>query len=256
MTKTLEDRLNTLDVGLLEQIESQTSADDKRSLLALHAASRDAFGGFTYLEIGSYLGGSLQSFIADPMCRGIISIDRRPPVVVDERLAEGVRYPHNSTERMLTLLGQVSNADLTKLRTIEDSVADIPPSEISPAPRLCFIDGEHTNSAALSDAEFCRSVLHLPGLIAFHDSSTVSLAISRFLSGGGGIAYTMRGGIFVVEFGGDRIFHHPLVRCMVPNALGWRLANRIGVANLVAARPVERMRRRIRLRTRLRGMRN
>jgi Methyltransferase domain len=254
VTKTLEDRLNTLDLSLFEQIESQSSPDDRRSLLALHGACRDTFGEFSYLEIGSHMGGSLQSFLVDPVCSAIISIDPRPQVSPDQHVRGGIEIPDNSTQRMLALLSQLPHADLTKLRTIEASTADILPSAVSPAPNLCFIDGEHTNSAAYRDAAFCRAVLRLPGVIAFHDWSRVSVAIGRFLHSSEGIGYPLRGSIFVVELGDDRVFRHPLVRRMVPDARHWELANRVGVAHLLAGRPVERMRRQIRLRTRLRQL--
>jgi hypothetical protein len=253
MTKALDDKLNTLDLSLFDQIESQTSTQDKRSLLALHAACREAFGDFTYLEIGSHLGGSLQSFIVDPLCCEIISIDPRPLIQPDERWTEGHAYPHNSTERMLALLRQLPDADLTRLRTIEKSTADISPAEIFPAPTLCFIDGEHTDQAALRDADFCRSVVRTPGVIAFHDRAVVGAAIRRFLRSTDGIGYAIGDNMFVVEFGGDRILHHPLVWRMVPNARAWRLANRMRVAHWFATRLGGRMR--MRLGPRLREMR-
>jgi hypothetical protein len=61
-----EAQLNELDTSLLDEIESQTSADDKRSLLALHVACRRVHREFRWLEIGSHLGGSLQALVRDP----------------------------------------------------------------------------------------------------------------------------------------------------------------------------------------------
>lgn len=125
--ETLAGRLQALDIDLLRQIESQTSDEDKRSILALEAACGDVYGSFTYLEIGSHLGGSLQSFVADPRCEAIFSIDPRPLVVRDNRREEGFEYPDNSTGRMLGLLEQVREADLSKLQTFETSTRELSP---------------------------------------------------------------------------------------------------------------------------------
>ena len=233
MTTLMEARIQALDVALLNHIESQTSMGDKRSLLALHGACRDVFGSFAYLEIGSHLGGSLQSFIADPRCDAIVSIDPRPVVVPDERWEAGCEYPDNSTERMLRLLKRVPDADLAKLGTIESTTDQIDTAEISAAPRLCFIDGEHTVPATLRDADFCRSVLRSPGVIAFHDSSIVAPAIGRFLRRSGGFGYSLRDNVFAVEFGGRKIFNHPLIREVSSYRCGWRWAARLGVADWV-----------------------
>src|SRR5438552_88943 len=99
----LSDRIAALDVSLFDQVSlAQTHVDDRRALLAIHDALAER-GSFTYLEIGSYLGGSLQAMIADPRCECIISIDSRPEAPPDER--GGWRpYPDNTTEAMLANL--------------------------------------------------------------------------------------------------------------------------------------------------------
>ena len=157
MSAAITARVHRLDVGLLDAIESQTSAADRRSLLALHGTMLTMLGTFRYLEIGSHLGGSLQALVAEPGCTHITSIDPRPLVQPDERPEIGYRweYADNSTERMLALLGAVPGADVGKITTIELSTEDIDPGSLPHQPDLCFIDGEHTNRAALRDAEFC-----------------------------------------------------------------------------------------------------
>ena len=52
-----DQRLETLDTSLFDDIDSQTTAEDKRSLLALQRAVRESARTFSYLEIGSYMGG-------------------------------------------------------------------------------------------------------------------------------------------------------------------------------------------------------
>jgi hypothetical protein len=173
-----ESRLNRLDLSLWGHIESETTERDRRSLLALHFACRQA-GQFAYLEIGSYLGGSLQSYVVDPRCTRIISIDPRPASQPDAR---GILfdYPANSTQLMFEHLATVPGADVTKVEAIESSTADIPPESITVRPRVCFIDGEHTVEAASRDARFCLSVADPNGCIVFHDANIVGQAISAF----------------------------------------------------------------------------
>src|ERR1700719_4564277 len=105
---------------LLGQIPSETTARDRRSLLCLHLALRRRQR-FTYLEIGSHLGGSLQALVVDPQCEHIISIDARPLSQPDQRLPSGAThaYDDNSTARMLALLAAVPGADVRKLHTID-----------------------------------------------------------------------------------------------------------------------------------------
>src|SRR5579871_6355709 len=79
MGLTVTDRVDELDVSLFKPERGGTSGEDRRSLLAVHAAVAGR-GQFRYLEIGSYLGTSLQSFIVDPRCVQIVSIDRRDAI--------------------------------------------------------------------------------------------------------------------------------------------------------------------------------
>src|SRR4051812_29146328 len=59
----IADRVAALDVTLFSEIPSQTDAWDRRALLALHQAAARGTSTFVYLEIGSYLGGSLQALV-------------------------------------------------------------------------------------------------------------------------------------------------------------------------------------------------
>jgi hypothetical protein len=55
----IEDRIAGGDITLFDHIAlTQREPDDRRALLAIHDAVARR-GPFTYLEIGSYLGGSL-----------------------------------------------------------------------------------------------------------------------------------------------------------------------------------------------------
>jgi hypothetical protein len=241
----LEDRVAALDATLFEHLESQTSEEDRRSLLALQSALADELSRFTYLEIGSHLGGSLQTFVADPRCIRVTSIDSRPLAQPDDR-GPTFEYPDNSTERMLELLATVPGADMEKVRTIDASTDDVDPESV-PRPDLCFIDAEHTYEAALRDAHFCRAVCRGTGVIAFHDRAVVEPAICDFVAETRGPcrAYPLVSGIFVVELGtSPRPLRQPSVRSQLaaPQAV-WLLANRAGLARaaLSAARHARRL---------------
>jgi hypothetical protein len=201
-----DESLESLDIGLFAHVRTQTSPEDRLSLLALHAACREAYGEFSYLEIGSHLGGSLQVLIADDRCVSITSIDSRPERQPDVR---GVfDYPGNTTARMLDHLEAVPDADFDKLRTIDASTEDLSPGELETRPQLCLIDGEHTVAAAIRDARFCLAAIDRNGAIAFHDRRLVRPAIECFLDELGEHpheGYPLLGSVYVVEAGQTRL---------------------------------------------------
>ena len=195
-----------LDTSLFEYVRSQSRERDRQTLLALHQACAEHYGSFSYLEIGSHLGGSLQVLIRDPRCLSITSIDPRPLTVTDARGT--AEYRGNSTERMIRNLESVPGADLAKLHTIEAGTDEIRANSLPTRPQLCFIDGDHTVGAVLRDACFCRQATRNDGAIAFHDRPLVMPAIERFIEGLDGSshrAYPLRGSIYVIELGPTRL---------------------------------------------------
>src|SRR5262249_19291696 len=107
--RPVSERIEDLDIGLFDAIPSQTSADTRRSLLAVHRAPARRHPAIAYLEIGSHLGGSLQPYLLDPRCRAIYSIDPRPAAQKDDRAPGFVAaYGQNSTARMLALLRELA----------------------------------------------------------------------------------------------------------------------------------------------------
>ncbi len=239
------DRLDRLDVTLFGHVESQMWDEDRRSLLALHAALADRLGEFTYLEIGSYRGGSLQALVADERCRGIVSIDPRLKWTRGEgQWEEGFEYPGNSADEMLASLAAVPGADVSKLETIELSTEQIHAASLE-RPDLCFIDGEHTRCATLRDARFCREVMCGRGVIAFHDFPMVSSAIFDFLrETRPALGYLLRQEVFVVELGVPTLLSDPHIRRQLRLPAGvWRPLNALhALPILVEAR--RRLRRR------------
>lgn len=162
-----EQALSNLDVNIFEKIKSQSSENDKQSLLACQLAVRELVPGYNYLEIGSYLGGSIQPHLLDEKCARIFSIDKRPLNQPDNRGID-YTYMNNSTARMLELLSKVAPTD--KITTIDGDTREISPSEVKEKINLCLIDGEHTDEAVFSDFKFCLKVLAESGAIVFHDA--------------------------------------------------------------------------------------
>jgi Methyltransferase domain len=225
----IAERIRNRDTALFGSIISETSEDDRRSLMAIHDAVASRLGEFSYLEIGSHLGGTLQTVVADPRCKRVVSIDPRPAWQADDRPEiDGWAYDGNSTERMLECLRAVPDADLTKLETVEASTEDLAPGRFT-RPDLCFIDGEHTYAAALRDTRFCRTVLQGAGVIMFHDIGIVSQAVVDFLreTPGSHRGYWLRSTLFVLELGAvPSMLQHPGVRSQLYlGPRGWVVAN-------------------------------
>jgi hypothetical protein len=214
---SLEERIEALDVSLFSPIEAQTNDWDRRALLALHGTAATTLGSFRYLEIGSYKGGSLQVSIQDPRCARVISIDPRPVAPPDKRGGTWI-YDENSLETMLSLLRALPAADLDKLATFEAGTESLRPADLPEKPDLCFIDGEHTDEAALRDARFCAEALQGAGIIAFHDCQLLREGIGEFvreawrdLSGALMFAVGPVTGVFAVELGDRQMLGQPLV---------------------------------------------
>lgn len=200
----LEQSIADLDLGLFEKIPSQSTDHDKQSLLACQLAVRELTGEYSYLEIGSYLGGSIQPHLLDPKCRRIYSIDKRPHSQPDARGVDFI-YQNNSTARMMGMLQAVAE-DTTKITTIDGDSKTIDPLRITDPIQLCFIDGEHTDEAAASDFRFCLKVLNGGGVIVFHDAQITYNGIAacvRYLEENNVEfkAYVLPHIVFVIEIG-------------------------------------------------------
>jgi hypothetical protein len=177
-----EAKIDSLDISLFEVVPSQTSPGDRRSLLAIQRAVARHFGKYRYLEIGSYLGGTLQPHLLDSRCDDIQSIDLRPDGSPDDREAGcSISYRDNSEQHMLALLRVIPGADTSKLTCHQCDASKLAAGRIAPT-QFAFIDGEHTRQAVLSDFAFCRGILSPGGVIAFHDCHLIAPAIQEILS--------------------------------------------------------------------------
>lgn len=224
--ENFSESLNNLDLKLFEKIHSQTSANDKRSLLACLKAVREFCSDFVYLEIGSYLGGSLQPFVLDERCRKIISIDKRPKNSPDERGYEQI-YLDNTTAVMLANLKEVSTDGIDKIECIDADVSEIDHSQINDKPQLCFIDGEHTDEATWRDFQFCFETMTDDGAIIFHDAMIIYRTLSRIVKylnekGVKVRAYNLPDVVFVIEIGDFPLHRSSLINEMLmDNHIGY-----------------------------------
>ena len=213
--------IGTLDLSLFAHIESQSTDQDRRSLLACQLAMRTIRGDYVYLEIGSHLGGSLQPHVRDPRCRRIFSIDKRPLSQPDERGVD-FAYEGNSTSRMIEGLRRVAPEGLDKLTCIDADASAVAADRIDLQPDLCFIDGEHTDHAATSDFDFCRRVVAPSGAIVFHDASIIYRALARIVrrledERAPFIAYHLADSVFVIELGDCPLHATPAIAKMLVN---------------------------------------
>jgi hypothetical protein len=175
---TYSQQIDSLNVAIFEAIPSQTSTADKRSLLAIHRTTGQKHKEFSYLEIGSHLGGSIQPYLLDDRCIKVYSIDPRPREQPDDRSPGCVaHYDGNSSERMIFLLKSIGDGDIDKIECIESDASEVDPARILNAPEILLIDGEHTKRAVLSDFRFCAKVASQSGTIAFHDFFIIYPAI-------------------------------------------------------------------------------
>jgi hypothetical protein len=200
-----ERRIEGLDLSLFAAIDSQSDDGDKRSWLALQRMVRRSNESYAYLEIGSFLGGSLQPYVLDSRCRKILSIDARPAEQPDDR-GQWFRYEDNSTARMLANLRAVDPDQVSKIVCFDSDARDIDPARLADRPDLCFIDGEHTERAVLSDFDFCLRVCAPRAILFFHDDWVIYPALARILGslrarGKPFAAFKLQGSTFAIALG-------------------------------------------------------
>lgn len=213
--------LNELDLSVFKHISSQTTDNDKRSLLACQRAVKQISPEYTFLEIGSYLGGSLQPFVLDDACARIYSIDKRPFVQPDERGTNYI-YKNNSTARMLENLQKIGAGEIKKLVCFDGDASEIEAEKIEFAPQLCFIDGEHTDAAVWNDFQFCLKVAARNSAILFHDAAIIYNGLRRIIEFLEREqirfrAYNLPDIMFVIELNDFPVHREPLIEEMLLN---------------------------------------
>jgi hypothetical protein len=154
-------------------IRSQTSDADKMALLQVRKILNDKLGNYTYLEIGSFMGGSLTPFLKDSRCSAILSVDERNRVQPDER---GVKYDYAGITHQ-TMIDNLRDHgfDLKKLKTFDGSINDYPAA--NEKFDLVFVDGEHTDFACFGDFIYSHKLLKKDSVVVFHDSTLIYKAL-------------------------------------------------------------------------------
>jgi hypothetical protein len=155
-------------------IRTQTSDNDKIVLLKIREIL-NSLGTYSYVEIGSFLGGSLTPFIKDVNCTRILSIDDRGRALPDER---GISFDYAGVthESMIHNLQSVG-LSTEKLQTFDGSVDKLPSAYLSEKYDFIFIDGEHTDFACFRDFVHSKKLLKYDSVVAFHDSTLISIAL-------------------------------------------------------------------------------
>jgi len=179
--------LSSVDISCFK-ICSQTSPDDKIALELIRHFCAEQVPGYNYLELGSYLGGSLLPHLISPSCSKILSVDRRVSSQPDERRASGYSYLGITTKDLINTLSQHTSDStcLKKLSTHDGVVQDLdPPSinQIYPGGfQLSFIDAEHTNEAVFSDFIHVQRLASPHSIIMLHDSWMLGSGIQNIVS--------------------------------------------------------------------------
>src|SRR5262249_26485728 len=203
------------DISFFDAVPTQLLPGDRRSILTVQQVTAERLGRYAYLEIGSYLGGSLQPHLLDDRCVALYSIDPRPQAQPDER-GEDFQYQDVTTQHMLDALAPAYGAALGKLTCFERGAADIKPEEIPIRPQLCLIDGEHTDRAVVSDFRACLRLASRPCVIMFDDAHIVYhgfAACIRDLEAPREVhrAYVLPNRIGVIELGELNFYREPAI---------------------------------------------
>lgn len=149
-------------------IHTQTSDTDKLVLLEIRNFLHN-LGEYNFLEIGSFLGGSLTPFLKDEKCIRILSVDDRGRCQPDER---GVNYDYSgiTNETMIDELHRVG-LNTEKLQTFDGSIDEFTLG--SEKYDFIFIDGEHTDFACFRDFVHSEKLLKTNSIVAFHDAPLI-----------------------------------------------------------------------------------
>jgi len=162
---------NNFEIKKFFPINSQTSFEDKHILLKVKEMISK--NDFNYLEIGSFLGGSLTPFLIDKKCKIVISIDKRNQNLEDER-NEKQSYENVGTNYMINNLKKY-NLDIHKLKTFNGDVENF---KTSIKFDLAFLDGVHTDINTFSDFINVYEMVKKDSIILFHDSSIIFKSIN------------------------------------------------------------------------------
>ena len=155
-------------------IPSQTTPADKVFLLASIALVKQRTNGFSYLEIGSYLGGSLVPFLRDTSCKLVVSVDERERTLEDERNAQ-YSYLGISQQTMIDKL-HACGVPTDKLIAHDGSIETFV-NTTNTLFDIAFIDGEHTDIACFRDFLWSFPMMRPDSVVLFHDRTLIHKAL-------------------------------------------------------------------------------
>ena len=158
-------------------IASQTSESDRRFIVAMLDLVKASKQRFSYIEVGSFLGGTLAPFLMDDMCEHVLSADERERQQPDER---GARYDYHG----ITSQTMIDNLKKHGLSTDKLAIHDGSIETLQTHRRydLAFIDAEHTDYAVFRDYLYVMDHMKGDSVVMFHDSSLVSKGIQNILT--------------------------------------------------------------------------
>ena len=159
-------------------ISSQTSDEDKLFLLnAITTIKAKGITSFKYIEIGSFMGGSLTPFLLENACSLIVSVDERERQQPDER---GAKYDYSGITHQTMIDNLTSHdMDVSKLITHDGSISSY--DRGNNKFDIAFIDGEHSDIACCRDFAWTYPMMKESSIILFHDSSIVYKALAIIL---------------------------------------------------------------------------
>jgi cobalamin biosynthesis Co2+ chelatase CbiK len=182
----LTNGIPSIDISVFKA-PTETTDDDRIALETIRLYLADQGFQYNYLEIGSYLGGSLLPHLISSHCNKILSIDKRASNPQDERCAGGFFYTGITTDHLIEELRRhVENTTcLQKLETYDGVVDDLNAQSIFekyPSKfHLCFIDAEHTNNAIFSDFLNVYRLVAPDSIIMLHDSWMLTDGIQNII---------------------------------------------------------------------------
>jgi len=174
--------LTVNDIDAAFPVTTQTSDSDKASFLKVQRLVEQTLDQYRYVEIGSYLGGTLSPHLRSAQCSKIFSIDIRIDRMWDER-NRVISYEGVSTAQMLDHLHQHhSDSELEKLYTSDTDSSVLQSDEMDNQFDLALIDGEHTNTAVFIDFLNIRRSMREQSAVLFHDTNIVWAGIKNIRS--------------------------------------------------------------------------
>ena len=160
-------------------IESQTSNEDKLFILDIMQCLKVNSSSYNYIEVGSFMGGTLAPFLIENHCHAIFSVDDRERAQPDER---GVNYDYAgiTSEKMINNLHHYG-LNTEKLILHDGSIETLQINSNENMFDLAFIDGEHTDEAAFRDFLYIMDFMKKNCIIMFHDSTLVFKALKLII---------------------------------------------------------------------------